>query len=317
MAVDPKYIKTIQGREFVTFEGLLDQAHRDGLSLLETELLQAPSDTNGGIAIVHARVQTKKGSFTGLGDASRENCRENIAVHLVRMAETRSIARALRFSGGVGQTALEELGDPDTPDADQPTDAQIDKIDELSQHEAISEADRGKVADALPTLTRTQADDLVAILEAKIQAVEDAGKKKARKSTRTKSKSQDAAAGNGTPKSKDDESASPTEDHKPDDPGTPANGQAQEPEDEENAGPPATPKQIGLIERTVRESADVLTAKEIGHIQALLSAKVSRSKASEILDFLLGRSVKNPLTGAWERVSQGIVEQRRATEKAA
>jgi hypothetical protein len=60
-----------------------------------------------------AEVETSKGTFTGIGDASPSNVTRMIAPHLIRMAETRSKARALRDAVNVGVTALEELGDLD------------------------------------------------------------------------------------------------------------------------------------------------------------------------------------------------------------
>ena len=46
-----EFIITRQGRDFVMYAGLLDAAHRDGLSAIRTTLLQAPSPANGFAAI--------------------------------------------------------------------------------------------------------------------------------------------------------------------------------------------------------------------------------------------------------------------------
>jgi hypothetical protein len=62
---------------------------------------------------VHAEVETAQGTFTGLGDASPGSVTRMMAPHLLRMAETRAKARALRDAVNVGVTALEELGDDD------------------------------------------------------------------------------------------------------------------------------------------------------------------------------------------------------------
>ena len=50
-------------------------------------------------------------SFTDIGDANPGNCSSKVVKHLLRLASTRAIARALRSFTNVGLTALEELED--------------------------------------------------------------------------------------------------------------------------------------------------------------------------------------------------------------
>jgi hypothetical protein len=89
----------------------LARSHEEGLSSVKTEIVQIPSGDNGGVAIVRAEVQTKKGTFSGIGDASAGSVNRRIVPHIVRMAETRGISRAMRLAVNIGMVALDELGD--------------------------------------------------------------------------------------------------------------------------------------------------------------------------------------------------------------
>jgi hypothetical protein len=105
------------GRRFVLYAGLLEEAHARGLRSIETELLQVPGAENGEVAIARAVVRTEEGKFSGIGDASPSNVSRAIVPHIIRMAETRAKARALRDAINVGVAALEELGDEEvTPE---------------------------------------------------------------------------------------------------------------------------------------------------------------------------------------------------------
>ena len=114
-----EFIVERNGRSFVLYAGLLDLAHERGLKAVTTTLVQIPSELNAGTAIVHATVETSQGTFTGLGDAAPDNVSRMMVPHLIRMAETRAKARALRDAVNVGVTAVEELGD-DEPGAYEP-----------------------------------------------------------------------------------------------------------------------------------------------------------------------------------------------------
>jgi len=86
--------------------GRLRLAHEQNDRLgIQTEVIRF-DDT---CAVVKATVATMKGSFCGFGTATVQRD-QRLADSLLELAETRSIARALRFSGyGVEYTSAEEV----------------------------------------------------------------------------------------------------------------------------------------------------------------------------------------------------------------
>jgi hypothetical protein len=99
----------------VPFKTLLDKAHKDyNLAGVDTEILQVPCAENGNMAIFRATVLSDGATFSAHGDADPNNTTSTIAPHLLRMAETRAIARALRWLTNSGETAIVEIsGDED------------------------------------------------------------------------------------------------------------------------------------------------------------------------------------------------------------
>ncbi len=144
-----EFMITRQGKQYVLFAGLLDEAHNRGLKGIDTELVQVPTEENGNVAVVKARVEMEgpEGSlriFSGIGDASPENVGRNIVPHIIRMAETRAKARALRDAVNVGATALEELSDgDDAPPANYPVGRAPNPrgLQEVSQRPPANERD--------------------------------------------------------------------------------------------------------------------------------------------------------------------------------
>jgi hypothetical protein len=168
-----EFLITRQGKQYVLFAGLLDEAHSRGLGSIDTELVQAPTEENGQVAICKARVEMEDGrTFSGIGDASPENVGRNIVPHIIRMAETRAKARALRDAVNVGATALEELADGDDalptgypPKASSSapngrTEAKIEVIGEASQ-----ENSRRSAKGSSPRARKSQIDLLKTLAE--------------------------------------------------------------------------------------------------------------------------------------------------------
>jgi hypothetical protein len=116
-----EFIVERQGRAFVMYAGLLNLAHENGLRSIRTELIQAPTGGNGYVAICAATVVLDKAGneqiYTGIGDAAENNVGPAMRASLIRMAETRAKARALRDAVNVGVSAFEELNETDGPEA--------------------------------------------------------------------------------------------------------------------------------------------------------------------------------------------------------
>lgn len=106
--MDKKFILSLQGKDFVKFEGLLNEFHQNGGASIETEEL--PTSTPERVCF-KATVTGEKGSFTGHGDADSKNVNRMVLAHKYRMAETRAIARALRWYNNIGMCSTDELGE--------------------------------------------------------------------------------------------------------------------------------------------------------------------------------------------------------------
>jgi hypothetical protein len=110
--LDERFIIEIEGKEFVTYPELLDLAHQKGILKIEVEPVQIPTKENENFAVCKAIVISKGGeSFVDVGDANPSNCSSRVSKHLLRMASTRAIARALGSFTNIGMTCLEELAD--------------------------------------------------------------------------------------------------------------------------------------------------------------------------------------------------------------
>jgi hypothetical protein len=118
--IKARFITKRDGRDFVLYPGLIDALHSlsEGYFELQTTVAQLPSAENGQCAVVTARVSifdTQQRDVplreaTGIGDASPANVSRAMAPHLIRMAETRAKARALRDLLNVAVASLEDEG---------------------------------------------------------------------------------------------------------------------------------------------------------------------------------------------------------------
>ena len=132
--IDKKSVINQQGKDHVLFSGLIDALHQlsIGFFSVDTRIEQLPTAENGQQAVCSALVRVYdpdnpdvvRRSCSGIGDASPANVNRMMANALIRMAETRAKARALRDLLNVGMVAFEELG-PQTeepPERERPGD---------------------------------------------------------------------------------------------------------------------------------------------------------------------------------------------------
>lgn len=109
MSIPKEFIQNIQGKEFVKYEGLLDLFHKNGGKEIATELISSDRIGEDVFFIFKATVTGENGTFTGYGDAYKGNVNPMIVKHMMRVAETRAKARALRDYNNIGMAAAEEL----------------------------------------------------------------------------------------------------------------------------------------------------------------------------------------------------------------
>ncbi len=104
-----------QTRTFPVVGGRLRLAHEQNDSLsLQTEMI----NWDGKYAVFKCSAVTGKGQYIGYGTANSQRDAK-LADSLVELAETRSIARALRFAGyGMEYTGAEEVSHVATADAE-------------------------------------------------------------------------------------------------------------------------------------------------------------------------------------------------------
>ncbi|HOR86089.1 MAG TPA: hypothetical protein PLL98_06335 [Bacillota bacterium] len=123
----------VQGKTYPVVGGRLRLAHDENKSLsIETNVIQYNEENT----VVQASVKTEKGIYNGLGNASvkRDKVLSNA---ILELAETRAIARALRFAGyGVEYTGFEEVGESKNSEAED----HVLHTDEYGKSEAATKA---------------------------------------------------------------------------------------------------------------------------------------------------------------------------------
>ncbi|NWH05895.1 hypothetical protein [Desulfobacter latus] len=162
--LDDRFIKSIKGKDFVVYAGLLDLAHQIGIQSIRVKTIQYPTKENGLEAICEAHVVSKSGEdFIEIADANPNNVAPLVKAHVLRMAATRAKGRALRDMTNIGITCLEELGN----------------IDDLENEKPVNDNRTSKTQKPQTTARNTGTNDAKA---------KNSGNKKKTETTQTKKK---------------------------------------------------------------------------------------------------------------------------------
>lgn len=116
-----KFTNNIKGKDAIKLEGLTAVAHEKGIWKFDTEIIQFPSDQNGWTAICKTTIggydwdpieeKVREVEYSDIGDANVTNCGKMVAASYIRMASTRSQARALRKYTNIDMVCSSELSE--------------------------------------------------------------------------------------------------------------------------------------------------------------------------------------------------------------
>jgi len=106
-------VVNIKGKDFVTYAGLLEKAHENGLQSIEILESWVSEDMKIAWCKVRAKfIKDKKEMyFDGFGSSTPDNTGEMTKTHPVEMSHTRAKGRALRDFLNIGTAMMEELKD--------------------------------------------------------------------------------------------------------------------------------------------------------------------------------------------------------------
>ena len=148
--VDSSYLQnntvTINGRPTVTTEYLTALGHAKGIWKMQTEILQFPTSENGNVCICKtvlggydmdpAEGKIVRVEYEDIADASPMNCTKMVAKAFIRMASTRSQARALRKYTNFDLTCADEMDGDVTYTSNGPNNSNqitVDKLNAIKQ----------------------------------------------------------------------------------------------------------------------------------------------------------------------------------------
>jgi len=105
--MDKKFIIKLQWKEFVKFEWLLAEFHKNWGKEIKTQVI------NYEPFIVQATVTWERWTYQWMWDSDENNTGKMVLAHKIRMSETRAIARALRRYNNIGMCSVDELWWPE------------------------------------------------------------------------------------------------------------------------------------------------------------------------------------------------------------
>lgn len=178
-----KFTVNIKGKDAIKLEGLTAIAHEKGMWKFETEIIQFPADSNQWTAICKTTVggydydpvtdKLREVVYSDIGDANVNNCTKMVAAAYIRMASTRSQARALRKYTNIDLVCTSEM-DSVTEDAPEPqiTMEQLTEVKNLIRSKNIDSVAFGNMLFTMfnhqnyMQLTVNQGNTLIATLQA-------------------------------------------------------------------------------------------------------------------------------------------------------
>lgn len=151
-----KFSVNIKGKDAIKLEGLTALAHVKGIKSMITDIIQFPSDQNGWTAICKTTVvgydyspelnKVIEVTYSDIGDANVNNCGKMVAASYIRMASTRSQARALRKYTNIDMVCSSELSDAlEEPPEELVSSNQLMEIKELIKAKGLNQNSFGQI----------------------------------------------------------------------------------------------------------------------------------------------------------------------------
>ncbi|HXZ32966.1 MAG TPA: hypothetical protein VEH30_11850 [Terriglobales bacterium] len=114
LSIPAGHLLLLDGRWYVTHQGLLEYARRSHCRGIDVELISPFCDPTNKRWTFKATVHKSNTclGFVGYGDADPSNVSPLVHGAEMRVAETRAVNRALRKAYGIGICSVEEIGSP-------------------------------------------------------------------------------------------------------------------------------------------------------------------------------------------------------------